>query len=413
MRFDLLITDIGNPRARPVLAHHIARNLNIPLQKAISSLESLPVVYANDMSLKQVEEYIAQLTKLGVRTKKIETVVETFIPQPSSPGQNPVFYNEGVPGVDPRPGLAARSEPEHPPQAQTAEKHAEMKSMPVAKPARQPAPATPPQKPEPVQPALRNEARRQKLIARIKAILWTIAVIGLMVGAYFVSCHNIRFGLNFGSRILPGGVDSVTSKNSTDDGTSILDSLVAADTLLAAILGDDSLLQAQRGLSRSIADAADSMSDPEAAEPLYRRAVDVNGRNLRAWQGLMTGKRQTGEKEQAEGIRQTMKRIFGEKVFPFCEAISHWGKPLDLVSRDTSACAIEYRSQRKGTAVLIEETYRLIAAVHTICGCEAFGVVARASDGSGLRVAVRLDPFPVNLSEYERTAAFTVLKSPR
>ncbi|MBD3422582.1 MAG: hypothetical protein GF398_20895, partial [Chitinivibrionales bacterium] len=65
MHCDIIVTAITNPRARQVVARHLAQSPDISLVKATSMLETLPVTYQKNVDIQEAEHAVIQLQKIG------------------------------------------------------------------------------------------------------------------------------------------------------------------------------------------------------------------------------------------------------------------------------------------------------------------------------------------------------------
>ena len=73
MNYDLIIIKLTKTRLKQVIAHHIAVDPSISLQKALSLLDNLPLVYAKDLSFKELEDATHKLQKLGAVCRAVES----------------------------------------------------------------------------------------------------------------------------------------------------------------------------------------------------------------------------------------------------------------------------------------------------------------------------------------------------
>jgi len=66
MKFDVLITRIGNPKAGNIISKHIAHETGVSIQVALSQLGNLPVAYSSGVNGDTAKLLIRQLEKIGV-----------------------------------------------------------------------------------------------------------------------------------------------------------------------------------------------------------------------------------------------------------------------------------------------------------------------------------------------------------
>ncbi|NLE01729.1 MAG: hypothetical protein GX640_17835, partial [Fibrobacter sp.] len=76
MYFNLIITGFKNPRAKTVVARHLAHTPTISLQKALAMVENPPFEYMKDLSVKDLQEQCSQLVKMGILYKVEEVTIQ-------------------------------------------------------------------------------------------------------------------------------------------------------------------------------------------------------------------------------------------------------------------------------------------------------------------------------------------------
>jgi len=391
MRWDIIITAIPDAHIRPVAAHQIARNLNIPLQKALSTLDSLPATYAHDLSDRQTDECLGQLARMKIHAKKIETCVEIEIPAAHE-------------RIQELPESAARSS-----------------AARSATPAPAAHAATPPARrslvavdPDPPPAVSHKKTRGPVLVAKVKMILWVGILLGGGFAASYLTCGRFTIRWNgMMPRVLPGGAVDTSMRATivfTLD-TAKTDS-AAADTADPAIDIINGIDRKTREHSQSITDSGLAADSPRDAARLYRRAVDMDRFNIRAWLGLLSSAQASGRKEKISEIREKMKEVFGANAFAISETISRFGQPCDMAA-DTASCVVDYRSRSMGRDQLIDETWRMAAALHAVCGCIDMRIMARPSSGDIIVATSKLDPFPATPEEYRSQATIKAVKAIR
>jgi hypothetical protein len=392
MRWDIIITAIPNAHIRPVAAHQIARNLNIPLQKALSTLDSLPATYAHDLSDKLADEGLSQLARMQIHAKKIEARLEFEVPARHAPIQE-------LPESD------ARALPPPRPATPAPAAHA------AAPPARRSLVAVDPD-PPPAVP--HKKSRGPAFVAKVKMILWVGILLGGGFAASYLTCGRFTIRWNgMMPRVLPGGTadTSVHATIALSLDTSNADS-AATDTAAMSIDIINGIDRKTRERSQSITDSALAADSPQDAARFYRRAVDTNRFNIRAWLGLLGSAQASGRKEKISEIREKMKEVFGANVFDISETISRFGQPCDMAA-DTASCVVDYRSRSIGRDQLIEETWRMAAALHAVCGCIDMRIMARPASGDIIVATSKLEPFPSTPEEYRSRAIIKAVKAIR
>jgi hypothetical protein len=393
MRWDIIITAIPNAHIRPVAAHQIARNLNIPLQKALSTLDSLPATYARDLSDKQANEHLGQLARMQIHAKKIEARVEFAVPDRHA-------------HIQELPESEARISPPRP--ATPAPAPAAHAATP---PARRSLVAVDPD-PPPAMPHKKN--RGPAFVAKVKMVLWVGILLGGGFAASYLTCGRFTIRWNgMMPRVLPGGaVDtSIHATIALSLDTAKADS-AATDTAALAIDLINGIDRKTRERSQSITDSGLAADSPQDAARFYRRAVDADRFNIRAWLGLLGSAQASGRKEKINEIRSKMKEVFGANAFAISETISRFGTPCDM-SADTASCVVDYRSRNIGRDQLIDETWRMAAALHTVCGCIDMRIMARPPSGDIIVATATLEPFPATPEEYRSRATIKAVKAIR
>jgi hypothetical protein len=66
-----------------------------------------------------------------------------------------------------------------------------------------------------------------------------------------------------------------------------------------------------------------------------------------------------------------------------------------------------------GRDQLIDETWRMAAALHAVCGCIDMRIMARPSSGDIIVATSKLDPFPATPEEYRSQATIKAVKAIR
>jgi hypothetical protein len=399
MKFDIVITHIGNLKAKNIVARHLAHDPSISLQKAMSMLENPPVVYIAGVLKEDAQYHVRQLEKIQVTAKLVEVQLAPLLPHAVAP-----FV------------------PEHPP-----------------------APATPtPQPPQPKQPAVippshpaaeqRRDANgafgaggagsgekmsRKKIIA-VASVFAVLAVIVVILALRGVFDWGHAFSLDWSKAGLVSGDNALkkhdgkkqkkmerAAQESADKkdgrGENAGNDSVAAE-------GRDEATDEQKSKAEAYVESGKNASDMSQAISFYQLAIAFNKRNVTAWYALHDSYVSAQMSNEAETTDKTMRRLFGDNIFSVAKIMEPFGTIVSTSLTRDGIYRVEFKPRESDPAKTLADSYLLARALKNSCLCNALSLYARTSAGKGLLVYVRTESFPASFDEYKASANITYLK---
>lgn len=393
MNYDLIIVKINNPHSKKVLAHKIAADPAISMQKALSLLENLPAVYMKDLSTKELEEASDYLVKIGVVCRAVESR-DPFV----------------------QPGITTIPKPqEHTIQQHTIKEHVQAPKMPAVS---QPVSIS-------LKPHLDNTQKGSEASNPKKKKIWPdspgarmaiIASIIFILILLILQGKNRYFGIDLTSISKKGAPQTTDTSAQSQNELQQQDTAAKNTTTDSGYSGIESresgVTPAQQKISGEYADsAADMRDDYERAIKLYKIAISFNQNNVSAWQGLLATYTKAGMSEQAVETKNRMEEIFGNTVFTIGTIIGPYGVLSSFNLDDNRVCRIEYRSRKMARHELEEETYNIARALLGQLHCSQLSLYAATTKGSGMLVRLSNSrSFPATLSEFRRTASLSFVE---
>jgi len=368
-RYRILIRNIGNPRAKGVLAHYLADSgAAASIAEAFTALEHLPVPYALHMDPQEVARQIRKLKKLGV---DIEVSADP------AGGRKQTGQAGGAPPGSP----AGTQEPSVHPRPRPFAARPAGGSM-YARPSL-PADTVPSWK-------------------RAGRILTPLAIILVLIGAVVFWARSggaVSSGDNrpAGTRRAPAG-DPLDTARPAAAGR-----LIAPDPSADARATPPAPVTHQKKLrSNSYLDsAAASDTDLERAIRFYRIAISFNQYNIHAWLGLVRAYEAAGMAAEKRTAEKQMRELFGEEIYSIPAIVGEYGTLMELSRSGDGTFRIEYRSKKSGKDDLFEETWRLAGRIRPLCACEALSVFAATGKSSGLIVHIPTRDFPSSARRFK------------
>ncbi len=370
MNYDLIILKITKPHLKQVIAHHIAADPAVSLQKALSLLDNLPLVYRRDLSFKELEAATLQLNKLGAVCRAVES---------RSPLDRKNIEKQRAPRISAQESIVHRAA-ESPDAGQiTKARQSSFKAPDTG--------------------AGKNVRSGRKA---------GLPAGGLLAGVFFAGAI-IFVALKFWGRANParipysagqeaGEARSAHGKERRDakpeDGAS-------ATAGPARGNGRAHPDVSVTGSSDAFVDSASAAcGDFECAIAFYRIAVSFNRKNLRAWQGLVAAYRGSGQAEPAKDAEKEMEKIFGGAVFTAGALVKPFGSLIRDQQDQSGVCRVEYRSLASERAAIEKETYYIARALAARGECRTISLYASTGRGKGMLVRVAAEGFPPRVSDY-------------
>lgn len=379
MNYDLIIIKLTKPRLKQVIAHHIAADPSISLQKALSLLDNLPMVYKKDLSFKELEQASLQLQKLGAVCRAVESKIpiESHKAGIQIPEKKVKEYK--VPKQKP-----IKPYVKHKKSAETvSERHTSFGTSPH------------------IQPVKKKKGMiiNGIIIVGIVLLILTIFLVGKDQKVRIKPTGPVLAGKK---RIKSGRVKGGTSKTTVDSNKKSKDNKREK--------GESPVTSAERSSDAYIDSAVQLCEGYECEIKFYRIALSFNQYNIRAWQGLIAAYRGVGKRAEAEKAEKQMKRLFGEKVFSVEEIIKPYGVLTKFDRGKNGVCRIEYHSHSLKKSTLEKETYYLIRALLTQQNCTLISLYASTGKGKGMLVRIGSDRFPSRISDYVKNASISFVE---
>jgi tetratricopeptide (TPR) repeat protein len=387
MNYDLVIIKLTKPHLKQVIAHQLAADPSISLQKALSLLDNLPIIYMKELSIKELEEATYQLNKLGVVCRAVES-------------ENPIDK------------LGKREIPEE-----------ESAKVSVEQIDTQKAPEFKQERPSVgrvfkrvmfsssgarVKPVEKEKPKEKKKNTLANILLAGGIIVGVII--IFIIGKNKTFKIQ-SIRPLVSKTDKGQSKkkpgrtsrkNFSKDHKEQKESEKKKQKPVAPSQIKSSELH--------IDSAAQSGNDYERAIKFYKIAISFNQYNLKAWQGLLATYRSALMRKEAEETEKRMAELFSENVFSIEKIVEPYGVLTNYVRDANGICRIEYRSQSTKRHKLEKETYFLIRALTAQENCISVSLYASTGKGKGMLVRISTDVFPSKLSDYIKRASISFIE---
>ncbi len=390
MNYDIVIVKISRPQIKKVLAHHLAADPSVSLQKALSLLDNLPVAYMKNLSVKELEATRAKLDKMGVHCRVVES-------------RNPLDGkdDDAVSRQDTSPANEAKREE---PKA-AGRKTKEGSVHPGQRVAFTGITANHPESRQ------QKTAKKMPRLVNLLLLLVIVAVVSMVIIVGKNKTIKIRSTGPLLSKTGKGNKKSETIRRRPS--RDVTDAADEKDERKGA--GEDRrkmpISPTQKKSSESYADSAVMTgNDYTRAIKFYKIAISFNRYNLRAWQGLLVTYRNARMWKEAEEIKNRMAELFQEETFSIGEIIEPYGM-LSGFNRDPhGVCRIEYRSNAVKRAFLEKETFDIIRALTAHAACQSIALYAATGRGKGMLVRIPVHSFPTSFSGYRKVAQISFVE---
>ena len=368
MRYTLLITAVGNPRAQKIVAHNLAGNRSISLSYAQSLLENLPLAYQTDLTSEDAHTNLKRLTAIGVQAHIVPASLKSESPK------------------------EIKEAPDLPPPSATSEAKEQEQSTPEMVPILRSALSFIPKK----DGTLAAPEKQNRPNIRL-AVIGIVVIVFFAVALFFYTGKKWRMLVqpplfsSMGSDIARPGTKNPSAPFSRDGG--------AAGRLAATKrqpVSDRDLLR-----STDYTDSGKASVDRNGAIFFYKMAIGANKYNLDAWYGLLAAYTALGMDDEARAAKAEMALLFGEEIFSISKTVGRFGDVVDTYTTTDGACYIEYRSRESGDDRLLHETFMIAKAFGAGKDCPAFSFYVHAAKGRGGVLAyVSAAPVPDSYQQY-------------
>jgi hypothetical protein len=409
MKYDVLITHIGNPKAKNIIAHHLAHDPSTSLQKALSLLENPPVVYMTGLLKDDALYQVKQLEKIQVTAKLVEVqlaplrphTVAPFAPEHGAPlPQQPVQHTQQVsPAAPPSPQPV---QPQHPAPNHVAE----------------PAPKTAADTPAAAGGAgswIKMTKNQIIAVSSVSAALLVLVIVIFALKGTFDWGH--AFTLDWSKA---GLVSSDVNTKKTDikkakQERKRPDSADKKKNPAAPVSQDtggetEEATEEQASKAEAYINSGKNAADISQAMAFYQLAIAFNKRNVNAWYALHDAYASAQMDADAAKTEKEMRRLFGDNIFSVSKIIEPFGAVRSMSMTRDGIYRVEYQPRESNQGKILFDSYLLTKSLQKSCLCNAISLYARTSGGKGMLVYVRTESFPASFEEYKASANITYLK---
>ena len=144
------------------------------------------------------------------------------------------------------------------------------------------------------------------------------------------------------------------------------------------------------------------------AVKLYRVALSFNKNNLNAWYGMLNCYLEHNQKQEADSVREEIKRIFGNDVFSVAALILPYGD-LGNYSSNNREFRASYKSFSKDRDAITQQIFNICRGVYATEEFDKAVIFAETSSGKGVLVSVELSPFPETIVQFRAVADISVM----
>lgn len=392
MNFDVIIVKIPKPQIKKVLAHHLAADPSVSLQKALSLLDNLPVVYMRDLSAKELETTLKQLAKMEVQCQVVES---------KNPLDGIKKSKDSQKGI---PSAAKKAQDESNISERKAKVLSTMRSGQRVTFKSSPSRSNQPEQKKP-------EKKRSVVIN-----LLLLIIIGAVISFVVIAGKNKTFKIKSkGPLISKSGTDHKKAKKNRSSQTRDLTDAAQEEGEDQKDTGEETkkkpMTSSQKPSSDSYTDSATMAgNDYTRAIKFYKIAISFNQYNLRAWQGLLSTYRSARMYKEAEETENRMAELFKEETFSIGEIIKPYGVLSGYNRDEHGVCRIEYRSNSEKRPFLEKETFHVIRALIAHESCQSVSLYASTGKGKGMLVRVSTQSFPSSFSGYTKHAQISFIE---
>jgi hypothetical protein len=376
MRYDLMVTRFENSKAKMIIARNVAsRNSDIPLQKALAMMEELPVTVFHDIDEEEMKEHVVQFTKIGVRFKAVQVSAPPSVERDTSVPSKPLIHMQL---------LASAPVDDHDARKVVPEKS-----------------------------DIKKEGDGDKMLRRLshkRRYIIVAIVVAAFCGAMALLYHFRKQESSTQKENLQGwrtteGAEQKQPEQQAQQTPSPPPEQAAQD-------GRRSITDRQRAQSGAYLDSAvqTALNDPLMAVNFFKMAIAYNRYNLNAWFGLINAYRDAGIPQKVIEIQHQMEAMFGETILSVNKIVNPYGNILDAWKNQEGVFRLEYRTRGSGKEKLTEETFLVVKALRTVCGCNAVSLFAETGSGRGMLVYIPTSAPLVTIGDFTSAAKITFLE---
>lgn len=369
MKFNLIVISISNTRAKKIIAHQLAHDPSIPLQKAMLMVEKPPFVLMKNLTSQELNFQSEQLSRLGVKFKAAE--IKSVLPTDSNK-TIPIPLSEGDLNAKPTGPVSIKTE-----KLINESKTAKRKDTFLLD-----------------ETSVQYKKDNHLFITVISVIFALIIIAGLLTSGNR-RYYNLKKTVKPIISSSPEKSDNKTKKGNSRKSNGSSRKVVSEKAKKESILWADSAI------------ACDS--DHQKAINFYKIAISFNKYNLNAWFGLLNAYRSAKMYKEEKRTRIEMKKIFGESIFSFSEMISPYGDIIDSYTTEDNVFRLEYRTMQSEKEDALDEIYKVTRIISGICKCESISVFASSSPGKGIIVHLNKNASLLSMDSFKKDAVISFL----
>jgi len=386
MKYDILITHVPTPKAKNIIARHLAHTPSISMQKALSMLDNPPVVYLTNMTRQDAEFQIRQLDKIQVRATlapiKTQTTIKSTVQE---------FVPDHI--------LSTILEPED----KTASVEPLLSALPLV-PAKRIRSQTDPRM---------NKFTNKKAGIFIGSGVLLCAIVFVLYMRSKDFDWNHAFSLDWTHSYLNVTDSAAKTTHESSKQTATTngnDSEQAHGNSLTDSTSGEAPTQERIEQAQSFVDSAKKAMDRAHAVSFYKLAIAFNKHNVNAWQALRDAYAQGMMPADAEKTEQEMKRIFGDNVLSTSSIVGRFGEAKSMAATKDGVYRVEYQSAKSGREQLLLDAYLLSKSLQQSCGCNAVSLNIHTPGHAVMLVYSRMNNLPLNFNDFKSTAQVTWLE---
>jgi tetratricopeptide (TPR) repeat protein len=385
LKYDILITKI-EPHYIKSVAKLLSSDPKISLHKAVTMLENLPIPYKKNISKKQVEVEVRQLSALKTTVKIVEVVESDMLGIVTLSGEKEALSQK-------KDNTANKNENETPRKITHAKKSLPKQPIVQEKKYRSKSKIF-----------MSNEEKKVKPQNRSLITIITSLVIILILAIIVIMGNQNRskFKIKTQSKI-PIKISQKKTKESN-----------SKKNLKISILQKKSNRKAvspqKEQESLSYLDSAKSVTDDlDKMIKFYKIAISINPKNFNAWTALVSVYREKGMITEAFNARKEMKQIFGDNIFSIKKLVTPYGTLISF-KNENGVCRLTYNTKSKQQSIIEVETFQLFRAMNSTGGCSSFSIYAVTKKGKGMLIKLDTKNFPETFMQYKTDAIINFTK---
>ncbi len=420
MSYNLIITHVPPPRARSVLARHIAQNPAISLQRALELLNEVPFVYSQKLSREQAARQIAGLRKMGVQLRVEESEIQNASPKDKTlPEKNelesPVLKEDASQGELNEPQRRLN----HDSPDQDNKNHSELPQQTQMESYTEEV--NEPKPPDSLRKTEKNQALEHgthKAGSKLKHIdilratdskrvkkrtvffrfMLVIALLGVLSLLLYHADKGKEYQIASEGPVL---VKKTNADNSSSSASRKKQRRVSEEKKRAQRIHVGPVRKAQ---SIMYVDSAVHAADLMKRINFYKVALSFNRYNLDAWFGLINAYKEAGMIKQALDAEKQMQALFGEDIDQVHSIVGRFGRLIDVAGPNDGIYRVTYKTAKGSKSELEKETFLLARALRPNCDCTTLILYASTTKGAGLLARIPTKGFPDSFSGYKSHA---------